>query len=78
MSSLLSVSLPDDLAADLDKMVEESGTTRSELVRETLRKELLLHRLKSLRDRTRLKAEAAGIGPDDVEDLIDQVRSEIY
>lgn len=78
MSSLLSVSLPDDLAADLDRLVEESGTTRSELVRETLRREILLHRLKSLRDSTRLKAEAMGIGPEDVEDLVDQVRREIY
>ncbi|MCB0870407.1 MAG: ribbon-helix-helix protein, CopG family [Solirubrobacterales bacterium] len=76
MSRLLSVSLPDELADEIDSLVETSGKTRSELVRDALRRQIRLERVYSVRHLGQSRAEAAGIGPEDVEDLIDRFRSE--
>lgn len=76
MSSLLSVSLPDDLAAEIDSLAAATGRTRSDLVREALRRQVRLERFAALRSFGQDRAERAGIGPEDVEDLIDRARGE--
>ncbi len=76
MSRLLSVSVPDDLAEEIESLVETSGKTKSELVRDALRRQIRLERLSSLQSFGQRQAEVAGIGPEDVEDLIDQFRAE--
>jgi len=74
MSSLLSVSLPDELAAEIDALVAATGRTRSELVRDALRRQVRVERFAALRELGQDRAEVTGVGPDDVEDLVDQIR----
>lgn len=76
MSRLLSVSVPDDLAAEIESLAETSGKTKSELVRDALRRQIRLERFSSLQRLGQRQAEKAGIGPEDVEELVDQLRAE--
>ncbi len=75
MSRLLSVSLPDDLADEIESLAEASGKTKSELVRDALRHQIRLERFSSLRRFGQDQAEAAGVGPEDIEALVDQYRA---
>ena len=75
MSRLLSVSVPDDLADEIESLAEASGKTKSELVRSALRRQVKLERFSALQRFGQGQAEAAGVGPEDVEALIDQFRS---
>lgn len=75
MSRLLSVSIPDDLADEIEALADASGRTKSELVRSALRERLRRERFHALREFGRDRAESAGIGPEDIEDLIDSVRA---
>ena len=74
MSRLLSVSLPDDLAEETDALAESLGKTRSEVVRDALRRQVQLGRLAALQSYGRERAEQRGIGPDDSEALVDELR----
>ena len=76
MSQLLSVSLPDDLAEEIESLARSSGMTKSELVRSALRRQVRRERFAALREFGRDRAEAAGIGPEDIETLIDEMRAE--
>jgi metal-responsive CopG/Arc/MetJ family transcriptional regulator len=75
MSRLLSVSLPDDLAAETDALAQSLGKTRSEVVRDALRRQLRVERFAGLRRYGRERAEALGVGPEDSEALVDEMRS---
>jgi metal-responsive CopG/Arc/MetJ family transcriptional regulator len=75
MSRLLSVSLPDDLAEETDALAQSLGKTRSEIVRDALRRQLQVERLADLQRYGRERAEAVGIGPEDSEALVDESRS---
>lgn len=74
MSRLLSVSVPDDLAGALDSLAENTGKTKSEVVREALRRQVRSGRLTALQEYGRERAEARGIGPEDSEGLVDELR----
>jgi predicted transcriptional regulator len=74
MSRLLSVSLPDDLAAETEALARASGRTKSELVRDALRRHVRRERFGALQRDGRERAEARGIGPEDSEALVDEVR----
>ncbi|HEY2055532.1 MAG TPA: ribbon-helix-helix domain-containing protein [Solirubrobacterales bacterium] len=74
MSRLLSVSLPDDLAKETDALARSLGKTRSELVRDALRRQLQVERLADLQRYGRERAEAIGIGPEDIEAVVDESR----
>jgi len=74
MSRLLSVSLPDDLAEETDALARALGTTKSALVRNALRRHLQVERFAVLQRYGREQAEALGIGPEDSEALVDEVR----
>ena len=74
MSKLLSVSLPDDLAEETGALARALGKTRSEVVRDALRRHLQRERLSTLQDYGREQAEVRGLGPDDAEALVDAVR----
>lgn len=54
MSRLLSVSLPDDLMDAIERQAEQHGVTRSEMVREALRREIERSRWGGLGDRRHL------------------------
>ncbi|HEX6455675.1 MAG TPA: ribbon-helix-helix protein, CopG family [Solirubrobacterales bacterium] len=76
MSRLLSVSVPDDLAGALDSLAEDTGRTKSEVVREALRRQLRAGRLAALQEYGRERAEARGIAPEDTEALVDDLRGQ--
>ena len=76
MSQLLSVSLPDDLAEETGALARALGKTRSEVVRDALRRHLQRERFSALQQYGREQAEARGIGPEDAEALIDTARAE--
>ena len=74
-SSVLSISLPSDLASDLDSAAKKERRSRSELVREAVRQYVLLARWKTLRQKAALKAAEQGFGEKDIERLVDEERS---
>lgn len=75
MSKILSVSLPDDLDEAVESVASSQGKTKSEFVRETLRRQVLREELRSLQEYGARQAERLGIGPEDIERLVDEVRA---
>jgi metal-responsive CopG/Arc/MetJ family transcriptional regulator len=75
MSRLLSVSLSDDLAEETAALAKSLGKTKSEVVRDALRRQLQIERLAELQRYGRGRAEILGIGPEDSEALVDEMRS---
>jgi metal-responsive CopG/Arc/MetJ family transcriptional regulator len=75
MSRLLSVSIPDDLAAEAEALAHATGKTKSEVVRDALRRHVQHERRAELQRYGRGRAEALGVGPEDVEGLVDELRS---
>ncbi len=75
MSKILSVSIPDGLSRSADQLAAAQGRTRSELVRDALRSYLWRERWAEATRGARAAAEQAGIGPEDAEHLVDEVRS---
>jgi metal-responsive CopG/Arc/MetJ family transcriptional regulator len=75
MSRLLSVSVPDELLADAEALAQATGKTKSEVVRDALRRHIQHERFTELRRDGRSRAEALGVGPEEVEGLIDELRA---
>lgn len=75
MSRLLSVSIPDKLAADAEALARASGKTKSEVVRDALRRHVQHERFAELQRYGRARAEALGIAPEDSEALVDELRA---
>jgi len=75
MSRLLSVSIPDELADEAEELARASGKTKSEVVRDALRRHLQHERFGDLQRYGREQAEARGVGPEDVEALVDELRT---
>jgi len=76
MSRLLSVSIPDELMAQTEDLAEASGRSKSEVVRDALRDYAADQRWRDVYSYGRDRAEAAGVGPEDVEALVDEFRAE--
>jgi len=75
MSRLLSVSLPDDLADETEALAHALGKSRSEVVRDALRRHVQIERFAALQRYGRERAETLGVGPENSEDLVDQMRA---
>jgi len=73
-SSILSISLPSDLAVDLDSAAKQERRSRSELVREAVRQYVLLAKWRVLRQKAALKAAEQGLREQDIERLVDEER----
>jgi len=71
MRKTVTVSLPEPLTAELDAISREEGTSRSEVVREALRRHFALREYRALRAQLRIEAETKGIITD--EDVFDRV-----
>jgi predicted transcriptional regulator len=71
MKSAVTIRLDKDLEEQLDELVRRSGQSRSEIVREALRRELLRMQFESLRDQVTPFAETRGFLTD--EDVFDQI-----
>jgi metal-responsive CopG/Arc/MetJ family transcriptional regulator len=75
MARLLSVSIPDALAAEAEALARATGKTKSEVVRDALRRHVQHEHFAELQRYGRGRAEALGIGPEDVERLVDEPRA---
>lgn len=62
---MLSVSIPDDLAAEAETLSRATGKTKSEVVRDALRRHVQYERLAELQRYGRSRAETRGVGPED-------------
>jgi len=67
----VTVSLPEPLTEQLDAVSREEGTTRSEVVREALKRYFTLREYRALRAELTIEAESKGIVTD--EDVFDRV-----
>lgn len=65
MKSALTIRLDEELERRLDQICARSGKSRSEVVREALRRQLSLMQFEQLRERTLPFAEAQGILTDE-------------
>lgn len=65
MRESVSISLPEELKAELDRLTEVEGVSRSDVVREALREYLFGRRLPRLRQELMAYAEAQGIFTDE-------------
>ena len=71
MRNAVTVSLPEGLTRELDLVSREAGTSRSEIVRDALKKYFALRTYRALRAELVFEAEAKGIVTD--QDVFDQV-----
>jgi len=67
----VTVSLPETLTEQLDAVSREEGTTRSEVVRDALKRYFTLREYRALRAELIIEAESKGIVTD--EDVFDRV-----
>jgi Arc/MetJ-type ribon-helix-helix transcriptional regulator len=75
MSKILSVSLPDELDDAVESVASSQGKTKSEFVREALRQQLDFAEFRVLQELGARQAERLGIGPEDIEGIIDELRA---
>jgi metal-responsive CopG/Arc/MetJ family transcriptional regulator len=77
MNRLLSVSLSEDLAEEIDALARTLGKTRSEkVVRDALRRQVQVERFIALQRFGSKQAEKRAISPRGAETLVDESRSE--
>lgn len=65
MRESISISLPEDVKAELDRFTATRGMTRSDAVREALADYMFVQKLRALRARLMPYAEAQGIFTDE-------------
>lgn len=71
MRQTITISISQDLKKELDKLTQEEGLSRSDIVRDSLRDYLFVHRFHSLRKGMMSKAKRKGIYTD--QDVFDRV-----
>lgn len=71
MRETITISVPEEIKAELDKVVKDEGISRSDIVRESLRDYLFMRRFRLLRARMMAKAQAQGVVTD--EDVFKQI-----
>lgn len=72
----ITFSLPPDMAKQVEKVMQTEGRTRSELIREALRRYLQEREWRDIFRYGEQKARELGLTPDDVERLVDEYRAE--
>ena len=71
MRRTITISIPDDVRAELDRVSRAEGMTRSDIVRESVRDYLFVRQFRSLRKRMLPKAAQRGVHTD--QDVFDRV-----
>lgn len=71
MRSTITISLPEKVRRDLDKLSKAEGVSRSHIVRESIREYLFLRRFRNLRRSMAAKASRRGVFTD--EDVFERV-----
>ena len=75
-TTTVTFSLTPEIASQVDELVEREGRSRSELVREALRRYIDDAEWRRLLDYGEQRARELGVGPEDVERLVDEYRTE--
>ena len=65
MRQTVAISLPQDLAGELDALAEREGASRSEIVRDALRRYLAMREFQRIRESTLPFAEVQGVYTDE-------------
>lgn len=65
MRETITISLPEEIKTELDKIVRNEGISRSDVVRESLRDYLFIRRFRLLRTKMLAKAQSQGIFTDE-------------
>ena len=65
MRAVISVSFPENMAKELDRIARESGRTKSDLIKEALREFLWEERFSRLRKSLTRRSKAKGLVTDD-------------
>ena len=68
------ISLPPSMAREAEVIAKKEARTKSELVREALRQYLWSSKMKELQTYGQMKAKSKGIGEEDIEKLVDDLR----
>lgn len=71
----ITISVPPEMEAQIEELMRLEGRTRSELLREALRRYVREREWRELLGYGRGKAREAGIREDDIEDIVDAYRS---
>lgn len=71
MRQTLTISVPPVLKGEIDMLVKEDGSTRSDLIRESISDYIYFRKLKKIRDKMITKAQKIGVYTD--EDVFDRV-----
>lgn len=71
MRQAVTVSLPEELAQELDKLARQEKISRSDLIRESVQNYLFVRKFRALRSRLMVKAQAQGTYTD--QDVFDRV-----
>lgn len=73
-TKIISLSLPPEMAEKIKELMKKEGRTRSELIREALRRYVEEQEWKEIYRYGEMKAKEKGITEDQVEDIIDARR----
>jgi metal-responsive CopG/Arc/MetJ family transcriptional regulator len=71
MRSTITISVPEEMKSEIEKLSRTDGVSRSDIVRESLRDYLFVRRFRSMRKSMTSKASANGVYTD--QDVFDQV-----
>ncbi len=71
MRSTITISVPDQMRSELDRISRNDGVSRSDVVRESLRDYLFVRRFRTIRNSMMSKASRRGIYTD--QDVFDRV-----
>ncbi|MBI2873046.1 MAG: ribbon-helix-helix protein, CopG family [Chloroflexi bacterium] len=75
-STTITFSLPPEMAARVQELMKEEGRTKSELLREAIRRYIEEREWRLLLKYGERRARERGLAPEDVERLVDEYRSE--
>jgi CopG family transcriptional regulator/antitoxin EndoAI len=70
----ISLSVPPEMAEKIKELMKKEGRTRSELIREALRRYVEEQEWREILRHGRMKAKEKGITEDQVEDIVDAYR----
>lgn len=73
-TSVISISIPPNIEKKIDELTKKEGMTRSELIREALRRYIAEKELEELTRYGREKALKSGITEEQIEDIVDSYR----
>lgn len=76
ISRLMTISLPPSLYKEAVSLARREGRTNSELVRESIRKYVAGSRWHDLLAYGRRRAVETGLAPQDIEGIVDEIRSQ--